>query len=198
MRRGQRQERVATVVSNVAAPPVLGVLGAVLLVMSSSEHGVWQWAALFGVTAVLLPSAYVLWEVMQGRISDIHVPDREQRMRPMGVALACSLLVLALFTWWPAPPNFQMLALAYGLQAVLFFVITMRWKISLHSAAAGSLAALGWMAASNAGVALLALSVPVVAWSRVRLHRHTLAQTITGTALGVGVVVLSVWMIGAE
>jgi hypothetical protein len=196
MHSGHKQERLASLVSNVAAPPVLAVLSAVLLVMNSTEAGVWQWAALFGVTAVLVPSAYVLWEVLRGRISDIHVPLREQRMRPLAVALACTLLVLGFFIWWPAPPDFRMLALAYGLQAVLFFVITLRWKISLHSAAAGSLTALGWMAMSNTGVALVALSVPVIAWSRVRLHRHTTAQTVCGALLGAAVVIISFWMIG--
>lgn len=189
------QDILARVVSNVAAPPVLAVLGAILLAAHTAEQGDWRWALLFGLTAVLLPSLYVAWEVYRGRISDIHLPLREERTRPALVTVAIALVVYTIFTWWPAPPYFRMLALAYGLQAILFFLITLRWKISLHSAAAGSLTVLGIAAFSGSGL-LFALTVPVIAWSRVRLERHTLMQTVTGALLGAMVVVISLaWVV---
>lgn len=189
------QDTLARVVSNVAAPPVLAVVGAILLAAHTAEKGDWRWALLFGLTAVLLPSLYVAIEVYRGNISDIHVPLREERMRPGLVTVATALVVYGIFTWWPAPPYFRMLALAYGLQAILFFLITLRWKISLHSAAAGSLTVLGITVFSGSGL-LFALTVPVIAWSRVRLERHTTAQTVTGAFLGATVVLVSLLVVG--
>ena len=96
---------------------------------------------------------------------------------------------------WPAPADFRMLAAANFLQALLFMLITLRWKISLHSAAAGSLTVLGVAAFSMSGL-YLALTVPLIAWARVRLQRHTLMQTVAGAALGALIVVFA-WYVTA-
>ncbi len=160
-----KPERVASWVSNIAAPPVLMVVSAVLVALETAGKGAWEWALFFGVVAVILPLLYVVWEVYRGNISDVHIPDREQRFRPFVVALVASLSVWVIFALYPAPPMFRMLALANGLQTLVFFVITLRWKISLHSAAAASLTVLGWAAFSSTGLWLL-LTVPIVAWAR--------------------------------
>jgi len=172
----------------------MALSSAILLAEQSVERGAWRWATAFGVASVILPSMYVGVQVYRGKISDVHVPLREERIRPFIVAAASAILVLAVFVWWPAPPVFRMLALANALQAVVFFVITLRWKISLHSAAAAGLTVVGISALSASG-ALLVLTVPVVAWSRVRLHRHTLAQTICGAALGGLIAAFALWVV---
>lgn len=189
-----KQEHVASWVSNICAPPVLAVVGVVLVALETAGKGAWEWALFFGVVAVMLPLLYVVWEVYRGNISDVHVPDREQRFRPFLVALAASTAVWIIFAWWPAPPMFRMLALANGLQTLVFFVITMRWKVSLHSAAAGGLTVLGLSAFSSTGLWLL-LAVPLIAWARVRLHRHTLAQTVVGAALGAVIFGVAIWVV---
>jgi membrane-associated phospholipid phosphatase len=67
--------------------------------------------------------------------------------------------------------------------AVLLLLITLRWKISGHSIAIASLAILViHVMGQNFLPALLA--IPLVAWARIRIRRHTLAQTIAGAALG--------------
>ena len=88
-----------------------------------------------------------------------------------------------------------MLASVNGLQAILFLLITLRWKISLHCAAAAILAELlliyfGPMAAP------FAMSVPLIAWSRLYLRRHTLAQTIAGASLGIAILTLTLFIYG--
>lgn len=184
---------IARVVSNVAAPPVLALLGAVLLTLSSSTTGAWRWAVLLAVTTVLLPSFYVVWMVWRGKISDIHVPNREERLKPYLVTAAAAAVGWAICFFWPAPADFRMLAAANCLQAILFMVITLRWKISLHSAAAGGLTVLGITVFSLSGL-YLALTVPLIAWARVRLERHTLMQTIAGAALG-ALIVAFAWLV---
>ncbi len=189
-----KQDRVASWVSNIAAPPILAVVGVVLVALQTAEQGAWEWALLFGAFAVALPLLYVVWEVYRGNITDVHVPDREQRTRPYLVALGASLAVWLIFALWPAPPMFRMLALANGLQALIFFLITLRWKISLHSAAAGGLTVLGLSALSSTGL-WIALTVPLIAWARVRLRRHTLAQTIGGAVLGAAIFGVALWWV---
>lgn len=192
-RRRKSPDVLARIVSNVAAPPVLAVAGAVVLTLSSTTTGAWRWALLLAVTTVLLPSMYVVWMVWRGQISDLHVQNREERLKPYLVAAAAATLGWAICFLWPAPADFRMLAAATCLQAILFLLITLRWKISLHSAAAGSLTVLGVAAFSLSGL-YLALTVPLIAWARVRLERHTLMQTIAGAALG-ALVVAFAWFV---
>ena len=88
----------------------------------------------------------------------------------------------------------QMVAVTGGLwlQMVIVFVITLRWKISMHSAAAAGVGALVW---SLVGTMLpLLVGVPIIAWSRVRLRRHTVAQTVAGAALGLTVFLTALWL----
>jgi membrane-associated phospholipid phosphatase len=66
---------------------------------------------------------------------------------------------------------------------VVSLLVTLRWKISLHTGvAAGSVAILALLF----GPALLGLAVVVglVGWARVRLCDHTAAQAAAGAALG--------------
>jgi 5'-nucleotidase len=75
------------------------------------------------------------------------------------------------------------LAGALCLQTTLIFAITTVWKISVHSAAAAATATLAWWLI---GTPLpLLVGVPIIAWSRVRLQRHSVAQTVAGASLGI-------------
>lgn len=186
-------ERVATWVSHAASPPVLGILSALLLSIGGITWA-WEWSVNFVALVILAPAAYVAWLFVRGEITDLHVPVREQRTRPYLMALASAFVAWVLFTWWPAPPLHRVIALAALLQAALFLFITLRWKISLHSAAAANLAVVGWMAFGAAGL-LLALGVPAIAWARVHLHRHTVAQTVGGALLGAASTLVAYWVI---
>lgn len=188
-------ERTAHWISNIVSPPLMLIVSAVLVTTQVDEHA-WRWAFLFMSAAVLLPVLYLVWLLRRGSINDIHVPMREQRIRPYIVTLLVALPLLFFFVMWPAPQPFQVLATMYALQAMACLVITLRWKISLHSAAVSSAAVLGWTTVGWSGVAL-ALTVPVVAWARVHLRRHTLMQTIGGALLGVVAVYTAMWLIGA-
>ena len=185
-------EHAATWVSNIVSPPMMAILCALLVATTVNNRG-WTWATLFIVLSIGLPMVYLVWLLSTGSISDIHVPLRQQRIRPYMASLIVACGVLILFLWWPAPQQFQMLAYAFVLQAALFLLITLRWKISLHSAAASNLAVIGWLTVGLNGLAL-ALIIPVVAWARVHLRRHTLAQTVGGALLGVVVVMTALWL----
>jgi membrane-associated phospholipid phosphatase len=62
-------------------------------------------------------------------------------------------------------------------------IVTRRWKISLHCAVAGGAVA---TVALLYGPLLLALApiVVVIAWSRVAVADHTVAQVIAGSLIG--------------
>ncbi len=75
------------------------------------------------------------------------------------------------------------------IQAALILVVTIFWKISVHCATAAVVGMLTWSLFDAALPALL--GVAVMAWSRWRLGRHTVAQTVGGVLLGIAVFLLA-------
>jgi membrane-associated phospholipid phosphatase len=69
-------------------------------------------------------------------------------------------------------------------QIALLLGVTLRWKISGHGAAIGSMTVFLWgLYGTPAFMSILA--IPLVAWSRLKLRRHTLMQTIAGSITGI-------------
>jgi membrane-associated phospholipid phosphatase len=85
-----------------------------------------------------------------------------------------------------APTPLPRIAGAYLAQTTLILLITLRWKISVHTATAAGVTVAVWQTLGSIAVPF-ALTLPLIIWSRVKLGRHTLGQTLAGTALGASV-----------
>jgi membrane-associated phospholipid phosphatase len=115
-------------------------------------------------------------------VTDLHLRVREQRIQPLLVTIACGGLGWLVLTLAPAPPALSTIAAALWLQTTAILAITLRWKISVHTAAAAGATTVAW---ALLGTALpFPLTVPLIAWARIRLDRHTLPQTLVGALLG--------------
>jgi membrane-associated phospholipid phosphatase len=134
---------------------------------------------------------YLGYLLRRGRISDMDVTRREQRARPLIVTLSGLLIAELLFIVGHAPLPFRILAGASLVQAVLVFLITLQWKISMHTSTAAGMTVL-ILSVAGLAAAPVAISVPLIAWSRVKLRRHTLMQTLAGIGLGIGVFLTAV------
>jgi membrane-associated phospholipid phosphatase len=173
-------------VSQIGSPPLTGAAAALLIGFGSATAHGWQWTGFYLVATILLPCLYIIWLVRRGQVSDFHLPIREERIRPLIFSLVTALLTWGIAQSAAAPTPLRMLAAVNGIQAISFFLITLRWKISLHTATAAILAHLA-LAFLGLGALPLTVSVPLIAWSRVYLQRHTLAQTVAGAGLGVAI-----------
>jgi membrane-associated phospholipid phosphatase len=173
---------VASLISNVGSPPILASLAVMLTAFKMSAPEAWIWGAVYVFLGVLIPFLYVVCSVMRGQITDIHIRLREQRRRPLLITLICAgvgWLVLALGA---APVGMTTVAAALWLQVATILLVTLRWKISVHTAAAAGGATLIWTLLGSAMPFLLV--VPLIAWSRIRLRHHTFPQTLAGALLG--------------
>lgn len=171
--------RLAFVISQVASPPMQALTGLLLVGWQLRSGSAWAWLGVLLFLAVLAPLFYVLLAIRLGQVSDLDLQSREQRTLPMLVTIG-SLFLGGLVVWVAgAPPLIVLLALACGLEMVALFLITRRWKISMHSAAAAGVAVLAWRLLGTTAWPF-GLMVIAVAWSRVRLQRHTVPQTILG------------------
>jgi len=176
---------LAYVISQVGSPPVLGAAAMALTAATLSNAHAWAWAGVYVFLAILTPLLHLLWLLHRGRVSDLDVQLREERMRPLLFTIACAMLAWLALALGGAPLEMVVVTGGLALQTLIIFGITLRWKISVHSAAAAGAATLAW---ALAGTKLpMLIGVPIIAWSRVRLRRHTVPQTIAGAALGLTV-----------
>ncbi len=185
--------RLAYVVSQVGSPPVLtsGALAVSASALSGSRA--WMWAGTYVFLAILTPLFYLVCLVRRGTVTDLDVQLRQQRKRPLLFTIGCGGLAWLTLMLGKAPVPMVILAGALWLQMAIIFGITLRWKISVHTAAAASVGTLIW---SLVGSPLpMMIGVPLIAWSRVRLGRHTLAQTIAGALLGAIILLAALFLV---
>jgi membrane-associated phospholipid phosphatase len=143
----------------------------------------WGWASVYLAVAVGIPLVYFIRLYRRGDISDLDVSVRSERLRPMFITLGCMALGGAVLWLGNAPRLESTWVTIIWVELALVWIVTQRWKISIHGAAAAATVTMLWSVFGP--IALVAIpAVPMVAWSRVHLLRHTPAQTVAGALLG--------------
>lgn len=181
------------VFSPLLSPTYAMVVALWLTPMAILPLGTRAWSVLgvFFITAVI-PGLSILTMIRMGLASDIDLSDRRQRPIPFAITLLCYLGAAFYLGALNAPG--WMSRFLYGASAVALVegLISLKWKISAHAGGnAGLLAFVVWMASRNALLVdsfwIVSVSVAIlgaVAWARLYLYRHSLAQVCAGTAVG--------------
>ncbi|AGZ46069.1 hypothetical protein [Actinoplanes friuliensis] len=178
-------DRLARLASEVFAPAVL--VAALMLVVgwhAGDEPGVSRWWGLPGaVFAAGIPLVYVLRNVRRGRLTNHHIPEREDRRKPLLFGLASVAVGLLALIVLGAPRDVIALLAAGGTGLLIFTVVTHWWKMSIHAGvAAGTVTTL---VALYGPVALIGVPFALLAcWARIRLSAHTPAQVVAGALVG--------------
>ncbi len=174
---------IAKTISIITSPAVLGFVSVYLMGVEVNSPDFWPWAIAYATYGVALPIVYLLYLMHKGEISDFHMRDRAERIKPMKAILLIFSSASLIFYFLDAPYVLQVFTYVGALQAIVMLLITMRWKISGHGAgaAAFSLLLVGLYGPTAAPAFLL---IPVVIWARVYTDRHDLRQTIVGAIAG--------------
>jgi membrane-associated phospholipid phosphatase len=188
-----RGEHFAYWISKLGSPPVLVILMLLLIALTASSPSIWLWNGAY-LIAVIIPLLYLFRLLRQDKITDMDVFVREQRARPLLVTVASLGTVLAILVLGRAPRAMIILTTASLVQAIAIFLITLRWKISMHSATSAAVTVLILNVFGKAAAPVM-LSVPLIAWSRVKLRRHTLMQTVAGALLGGGIFITTILLL---
>lgn len=170
-------------ISILFSPPLLGVVGLFLVGARLSSAANWGWIGLYAGLNILAPVLYLLWLMRKGEVTDFHIRDRLERVKPLRAVLLFFILSWLIFLAGRAPTLFQVLALIGTLQSAAMFLITLRWKISGHGAGVAGFSVLLW-GLYGAAAAPAFLFIPLVVWARLSLDRHDLPQTLAGATLG--------------
>ncbi|OVZ99585.1 hypothetical protein B9W64_37590 [Streptomyces sp. CS159] len=135
--------------------------------------------------AAAIPMAYIKYGMRTGMWADRHIGQVQRRKLLIPVIMASVGAGIGGMLVFNAPA--AMLALVVAMLATLAVLLVptalWKWKISVHTAVAGG--ALAMLALTWGPLVWLAYPlVAVIAWSRISLRDHTLAQTIAGAAAG--------------
>ena len=165
------------ITDNADPKNVILVVVPVLSVVKDGLLGL-AWAAFAVVFAAVIPTLFI-----RKRGGDRHVGDRRRRVLVIPFIMTSVLVCLAVMVLAHAPRDLVAMVVAMFATLVPILVITAWWKVSVHTAVSGGAVAI---LALVLGVWWLLgyLLVAVIAWSRVVLRDHTLAQTLVGTAVG--------------
>ncbi|ETW95710.1 MAG: hypothetical protein ETSY1_29485 [Candidatus Entotheonella factor] len=176
-------DQLARGISHLLCPPVVTWAGVLLVAAIDPSLKGWVCAIAYILIAILGPILFLFGLLHRGRISDLDITRRGERPLPFIAALGgCIIACLCLYAVG-APILLLRFAAAHMSIMALIFVITLFWKISVHSAGIAGVATLA--ASLLGGLQVLALtSVILVGWSRIRLGRHTVGQVIAGGILG--------------
>ncbi|HEY84872.1 MAG TPA: hypothetical protein G4N96_07155 [Chloroflexi bacterium] len=191
-----KSEEFAQRISNLITPFTSGIFMAAFFIFKvfNSPFEALKW---FSVTAVLTtapPIACIVYLVKTGQLTDIHMPKRKERLKPLLFTfgwLIISIIALAIFK---APSSLILLTGVALLQVLVLGLITTLWKISFHSSAIMSAATVTVLFHSQWAFIALPL-VPLVGWARIKLRRHTLWQVISGYIAGIAVALSAVYLI---
>jgi membrane-associated phospholipid phosphatase len=179
-------------ISAVFSPVVLPVLTYCTLVYIDPTLSVshkWLIGAIACVCSSLAVSAYVVYLKIAGKVGSLDLDLREERTKPFIVGvLSYTIGFVALYVLH-APPLITWLMFSSLTTTLLVQFITRWWKVSIHATGiSGTVTA--WAFQFGAVVYPLFLLIPVVAASRVVLHKHTTGQVIVGSLIGLALTAL--------
>ncbi|HLI04977.1 MAG TPA: phosphatase PAP2 family protein [Ktedonobacteraceae bacterium] len=181
-----RHIRIARFISNLLAPVTISLPAVVLIALyhTRDTFSALLYSALTLFFLSLGPMAYILVGMRMGKISDIDISRRHERVGPFLFGLASIALGLMALTFTNGPGTLKTLLLISAISGMLMMLITFWWKISLHASTLAG--ALTFLTALYGYVMLPLFTLLImVSWSRVVLRRHTVPQVIAGAIVSI-------------
>ncbi len=189
--------RWAWIASRVLDPVFLIPFLLVAAVMLALANGLrWRFMALLLTVDALFPAIFFIRGLQTKRFSDWDITDRLQRNSLIFFTLSCHLFGVVLAFFLGKVILFEIL-LVFWLLAVIFALINLVWKISIHAGVNGALVAFfnhyyGWDR-----YWWLVIVLAIVLASRVVIKKHTWGQVLVGAGLGLAWITLGLRLWGA-
>ncbi len=199
-------EKLAKIISGIFHPVFIPSLGLVLLLNSGFYFSMLSWEAKRFVmlvvffTTCILPMLSVAIMALSPKF-DVSMPRSRDRIIPLLSSSIFYYLGFILLSKVHAVPDFKLFMVATVLVIVALLIISFRWKISIHMAAAGALTGTLFALSFRSGVnplysiLIMVLVSGLVGTARLILQKHNIAQIISGYALGFLVLYVVIYLI---
>jgi hypothetical protein len=192
-----RSHQLAHRLSIALIPPAVAAVVFGILVLAYEHGGMFHQSVVWLVSTACaggLQMVYVLHLRKMREVTAYDVPERLQRTKPYMISASISLAGLMLLLFQSASVFVWGLMWCYLVNTLILNAINLRWKISAHvMGLTGPLVFLfplfGWK---------LLWTLPLIvllAWARVTLRAHTIAQVVAGGFAGIVLTVLQAWVI---
>ncbi len=181
---------LAKIISYILNPIPIFTLLPYMLVYKASRNNIHalKWA-FFSSAFLLMIGLFIFYEVRKGVFSDFDISKQSQRGRLFLVSAATVLLYLLAIVFLKGPMTLFLAVFGIMLGLLLFSLVNRNIKVSAHLGVFTAFSiTIIWL--YGFGYIFLLFLIPVLAWSRITLSRHTLRETIVGTILGGGIVSL--------
>lgn len=191
--------KTAKTISTLTQPPIITIpLFLIISAILSFDGGVFDinefivLEIISLVFASILPIAIILlWAKRLN--TDFDISNREDRFVPLVVGIVSYFIGVLICLALNVNHFLTLLLLCYSVNTGVVLLITLKWKISVHTTGiSGPIAALILLLGPVG--ALFGVIYPVVIWSRVLLKKHTLAQAICGGVQGFFLTVLEMYL----
>jgi hypothetical protein len=191
------RKRLAKLTSHILNPFLVSSVVIILLSFKSTytTSDALKWSLISLALSVLPVFTVVVYIVRNKKLDCIFVNPRQQRNKIYLLASAWAVIGCAVLYYLRAP-TLLVATFAAGLVAIVVFMgINLLWKISLHTAFVTASVTILIILYSTGG-ALTAVLLPPVAWARIELAHHSLAQVASGALLAAIIVILVFQLFG--
>ena len=190
-------ERRAMLISLIGQPPFLAILPFVAISIDRSDdlvQGIIS-SAVAILASVVVPMVIIMYFSWRyGNSDKLDVERREDRYIPLLAGIAGYIIGAVLLYILDAPWMVTVLMICYAVVTAAILLVTLRWKISIHTCGVmGPTMALA-IAFWPYGLLYMLLLPPIV-WSRYVLKKHTPLQLAMGAILGVALTAVLFWLL---
>ena len=193
----QMRKRIANLTSKILSPFLVSLVIILLLSFESTRSTLdaLKWSLLLIAISIVPVYSVIICRARSHRLRSRFTDIRRQRTKIYLLASVCALVGCVILLYLGAP-LILLATFVAGLSAIVVFTcINLWWKISLHTAfIAASVTVLIILYGSIATVTVMLL--PLVAWARVELEHHSVAQVAIGAFLATLIVVVVFYLFG--
>lgn len=176
-----RLEKIASLVSHLLNPA--GLAMGVFAVLTWLMREAWVAGMVGMLLYSIIPGVLLVYLYRAGYITALYPDERSQRGGLLMLGTLCYFAGVAVLVLLEAPLPMLVAGCAFGCNTLLVWWINQYWKISIHAVGVGGGVSV-LLLAGGASLWPALLTLPLVAWARLRLRAHTLAQVTAGLLLG--------------
>lgn len=155
---------------------------------------------LTGIGTLVLPLLMIPVFLLQGKINNLQLDDRKERIYPMALSSIFYLLTFFLFSRIPVFKFLHAYILGAFFSVFVATLFSLKWKISAHMIGLGGLTGLVAMASIKLNINLyysllgILIASGLTGASRLYLEAHTPAQVYSGYLTGFLIMMLCLWV----
>jgi len=177
-------ERVARILSYIFDGTFISVpiLIAISLIVVEDTMSAMAWAFISLLFGVFIPFLYVYFLFRRRIITDMHIPLRRNRIKPLVVSCISYFLGLLVLYLMDGPSFLKSIFAISAISSIILTTITYYWKISLHTSYI-TFVVITFHILFGKWMFPLILLVPTIGWARIKIKKHTIPQVILGAGI---------------